>query len=119
MVVGTEDVSKTWHLPKELLVKASPFFAAALNGSFAEATSRVVNLPEDDTDAFALFVRWLYVGEIRGKLFRSEDESSGDELLGPRSATSDYDAISASTQVYVQAVILRDKLGSSSCACCL
>lgn len=95
MVVGTNFV-KTWHLPKELLVKASPFFAAALNGSFAEATSRVVNLPEDNTDAFALFVRWLYVGEIRGDLFRFEDDS----------------AISASMQVYLQASILGDKLGS-------
>lgn len=62
MVVGTQGIYKTWHLPKELLINASPFFAAALNGSFAEAKS--VEFPEDATDAFEFFVQWLYVGEI-------------------------------------------------------
>ena len=64
MVVGTGSAIKTWHLPKELLVNASPFFTAALDGPFSEATSRKVTLPEDEPDAFALFVRWLYVGKI-------------------------------------------------------
>ena len=64
MTVGTGAASKTWHLPKELLVKTSAFFDTALNGGFAEATSKTITLPEESPDAFALFVQWLYVGEF-------------------------------------------------------
>lgn len=115
MVVGTEGHTKTWHLPKELLVNSSPFFAAALNGSFAEATSKVVNLPEDNTDAFALFIRWLYIGEISGNLFRLGTQTSADEILGTYNSTynstSNGNPLRASTQVYLQAYNLGDKLG--------
>lgn len=116
MVVGTEGVTKTWHLPKQLLVKASPFFAAALNGPFAEATSKLVNLPEDNTEAFALFIRWLFVGDISGKSFHSGYKASGykasgDEVLGTWGDTSNSSAFFPSMQVCLQACILGDKLG--------
>lgn len=99
MVVGTLGAAKTWHLPKELLINASPFFAAALNGSFAEATSKSVRLPEDDIDAFGLFVQWLYVGEIAtdGCIHTGDDHSYAD-------------CIAATFQTLVQAWILGDKL---------
>lgn len=100
MTVGTAASTKTWHLPKELLTNSSPFFAAALDGSFAEATSKVVQLPEDNTDAFALFIRWLYVGEIAAI---------------ERSASHDHDqdhlCIAATFQTLLQAWMLGDKLG--------
>ena len=62
MIVGCQDHSTTWYLPKDLLTHSSPFFAAALNGSFAEAISKSIKLPEDDPAIFGLFVRWLYIG---------------------------------------------------------
>ena len=76
-----------------------------------EATSKVVRLPEDDTDAFALFIRWLYVGEINGKLFNSKDQIPGSEILGTWSGTEDGSASEASAQIYLQACILGDRLG--------
>jgi hypothetical protein len=45
-----------------LLCNTSPFFRSALKGSFAEASKRSIELPEDDADSFDLFVRWLYGG---------------------------------------------------------
>lgn len=111
MVVGTEGDTKTWHLPKELLVNASPFFSAALNGSFAEATSRTVSLPEENTDAFALFIRWLYVGEICGNMVGSEDQATGDETLETGSDPSIDSTSYARTKIYLKAYILGDKLG--------
>ena len=113
MVVGPTGNTKTWHLPKELLVNASPFFAAALNGSFAEATSKVINLPEDNTDAFALFIRWLFVGEISGALFSYKDKLNGDELLRTYDPAIDRLLDDTITVVYLQACILGDKLGCS------
>ena len=109
MVVGPTGNTKTWHLPKKLLVNASPFFAAALNGSFAEATSKVINLPEDNTDAFALFTRWLFVGKISGDLFNYKDRLTGDEILGTYDAGTD-DLLYATISVYLQACILGDRL---------
>ena len=113
MVVGPTGNTKTWYLPKKLLVNASPFFAAALNGSFAEATSKVINLPEDNTDAFALFTRWLFVGEISGELFNYEDDLTGDEILGTYDAGTKRLMNATTVLVYLQAYILGDKLGCS------
>lgn len=90
MVVGTKDVAKRWDLPRELLINASPFFAAALKGSFAEATPNEITLPEGSTDAFTLFIQWLYIGEI--------------------SDTDDDNGLWISKLAYLQAYILGDKL---------
>ena len=111
MVVGPTGNTRTSHLPKKLLVNASPFFAAALNESFAEATSEVINLPEDNTDAFALFIRWLFVGKISGELFNYKDELDGDEILRTYDAGIDRLLDATITLVYLQACILGDKLG--------
>ena len=61
-----------WYLPKKLLVEYSTFFAAALNGNFAEGKTHCVTLPEEDPDIFRIFVQWLYRG---GAL--SESDSMG------------------------------------------
>ena len=99
MVVGPTGNTKTWHLPKKLLVNASPFFAVALNRSFTEATTKVIELPEDNTDAFALFIQWLFVGEI-----------SGDKIL--QTYDINYGLLKAkATLIYLQAWTLGDKLG--------
>ncbi|KAL2045016.1 hypothetical protein N7G274_002791 [Stereocaulon virgatum] len=62
--VGTGDPSDIWLLPKALLTHCSPFFAAALDGNFAESTSNTVLLPDDSPDVFETFVQWMYTGEI-------------------------------------------------------
>ena len=113
MIVGPAGNTKTWNLPKKLLVNASPFFAAALNGLFAEATSKVINLPEDNTDAFALFIRWLFVGKISGDFINSMDDLTGHELLGTFDGSIDDLLDATITLVYLQSCILGDKLGCS------
>ena len=65
MRVGTQDPSAEWHLPKALLTYCSPFFAAALDGRFAEAKSNTVLLPDENPGTFETFVQWMYTGEIQ------------------------------------------------------
>ena len=101
MIVGTAPNKDTWHLPKELLINSSPFFAAALNGSFAEATSKVIKLPENKPDAFALFIQWLYVGEIATSICPADHDDDNDD-----------DHLCCSL-IIIQAWILGDKLGCS------
>ena len=43
-----------------MLVTASPFFAAALNGNFSEASDKKVELPEENPQTFEAFANWLY-----------------------------------------------------------
>ncbi|EME77910.1 uncharacterized protein MYCFIDRAFT_101810, partial [Pseudocercospora fijiensis CIRAD86] len=49
---------------KELLTSASPFFAAALNSTFAEGMEQVVRLPEEKPESFEWFLQWLYTGTL-------------------------------------------------------
>ncbi|KAI9716702.1 MAG: hypothetical protein M1812_005240 [Candelaria pacifica] len=56
--VGPQKQSFDVH--EELLCHVSPFFQAALEGHFKEATTQVVELPEDSPDTFQYFIQWLY-----------------------------------------------------------
>lgn len=43
-------------------LEAVPFFQKAFSGRFVEAKSRTMEMPEDNPDAFCIFIRWLYRG---------------------------------------------------------
>ena len=49
-----------WSLHENLLSATSDFFRTAFNGGFKESADDTLALPEDDPQAFELFVRWLY-----------------------------------------------------------
>ena len=49
---------------KGLLCKCSKFFQAALNGSFAEASKGVVELPEGNPKVFEIVHKWLYTHKL-------------------------------------------------------
>jgi hypothetical protein len=66
--VGPDREPFTIHV--ELLCFRSPFFRKALKGSFQEAQTRVMPMPDDDVDAFSRFELWLYSGHILGKFDR-------------------------------------------------
>ena len=65
--VSVEANQKTWHLPKKLLTTKSTFFAAALDGGFAEQDSKTVTLPEVLSEDFEVWIQWLYLGELYPK----------------------------------------------------
>ena len=69
MIVGEGASVATWYLPKALLVGHSPFFTAALQGHFVEASTLRITLPEDDPSIFNTFVQWLlgYFKRIKGR----------------------------------------------------
>ncbi|USW59572.1 Putative BTB/POZ domain-containing protein [Septoria linicola] len=71
--VATVIVGETGHksrpqtqylVHKELLTSASPFFAAALNSTFAEGMEQTVRLPEEKPESFEWFLQWLYTGTL-------------------------------------------------------
>lgn len=64
---------------KELLTSASPFFAAALNSTFAEGMDQTVRLPEEKPEIFEWFLQWLYTGTLKSPAPRCY--YSGDAAL--------------------------------------
>jgi hypothetical protein len=58
LVVGESETS--FHVHKDFLCEASPFFRAALTTDFREATEERITLLEDDVDTVDRFVQWLY-----------------------------------------------------------
>lgn len=62
---------------KELLTSASPFFAAALNGTFAEGLDQEVRLPEEKPEIFEWFLQWLYTGTLKTPAQRMHYATTG------------------------------------------
>jgi hypothetical protein len=89
--LGPSTVDFSVH--EQLICTHSPFFANALNGSWAEADSRVVPLPDDAPPTFAVYRTWLYTG-----LLACTNGSDSDEwellacayVLGEKLQDSDF-----------------------------
>lgn len=62
---------------KELLTSASLFFAAALNGTFAEGLDQEVRLPEEKPEIFEWFLQWLYTGTLKTPTQRMHYATNG------------------------------------------
>ena len=62
IVVGPE--KETFRVHKKLLCSRAPVFDKMFNGSFKEAETQQASLPEDDPEAFSIFLEWLYSGSI-------------------------------------------------------
>jgi hypothetical protein len=49
---------------KNLICQTSDFFSKAFTGGFQEAQENSMHLPEDDPNAFSLFIDWIYRSKI-------------------------------------------------------
>ena len=58
------NLQKKWTVPKTFLTKTSEFFQKCCNGEWKEASTRTVELPETDPDEFAIYLQWLYTGDL-------------------------------------------------------
>lgn len=79
VVVGPKESKFVLH--SHLLTSVSPFFAAALNGSFAESSSRTITLPDERPEIFEWFVQWLYSGTLRASTVPCSPTSSNTARL--------------------------------------
>lgn len=60
-VVGQGDNKRDFIVHEELICESSEFFRKALAGNWKETQDRIVKLPEDDPDMFALYLQAVYV----------------------------------------------------------
>ena len=62
-IVAT-DTGDEYHVQKTNLLEASAYFRKALDGQFAEATSKRITLPGTDADTVKMLVFWLCKNEV-------------------------------------------------------
>lgn len=99
--VGQEiDSAESFTIHKELVCYYSPFFRAALGGSWAEAETGIVNLPTDIPDVFETFQAWLYTQTLEldetqesDVTFLMELQAFGDKMAVPEFQNAAMDAL--------------------------
>ncbi|KAK5284387.1 hypothetical protein LTR40_000407 [Exophiala xenobiotica] len=64
-VVGKE--KREFYAHQGILVSSSPYFKSCLEGGFKEATTKRIELPEDDVSGFKLLITWLYTDQFKQK----------------------------------------------------
>jgi len=99
IIVGKE--RKEFVLPKALLCHHSKYFDRCFNGQFLQAYSQKVELIEDDSQAFSLLVKWIYISHtIRGF-----------NLTGSQIVThAEHGPESIRLSLYIKALVLADML---------
>jgi BTB/POZ domain len=75
-MVGRADASFTVH--KNLVCNISPFFRGACSSLFREGVNDVVCLPEQDPEAFDIFLEWMYTGRIGSRPHPPNKESAAE-----------------------------------------
>jgi hypothetical protein len=70
VVVGEGDGKREFVVHEELICESSDFFRGAMSGEWKEAGDRVVSLPDDDPDVFALYLQAIYVRVLPAILTR-------------------------------------------------
>jgi hypothetical protein len=65
---------KKFLVHKKLICEASDFFSKAFTGGFQESQGDSMHLPDDDPNAFALFIDWIYRSKI--PTMKPEDQAT-------------------------------------------
>ena len=78
--MGRGDDQRKFVVHKFLLCAASPFFAAALTGSFKEATTNELTLHEYFAMAFEVLYQYIYTGLVQPACFYTKSSVPSDVL---------------------------------------
>jgi hypothetical protein len=79
LVVGSD--RKIFSVHKKLLCSVSEFFDKALNGSFAEASSNRMELPEDTPSILSMFTSWLYTRDLKFDRYKCDQHLGVTTLI--------------------------------------
>ncbi|KAJ4377794.1 hypothetical protein N0V83_000624 [Neocucurbitaria cava] len=102
--------SDSWFLSKGLISRYSSSLEAACTRDFKERSENKIQLPDDDLEAFALFVEWMYYGKynVATQVFSGEDDTYDDTniharcwILGDKLLSSEFKNY-AMSQLYAQ-----------------
>jgi len=63
VLVGPESSVKEFSVHEDLICPRSMFFKKAMSGTWKESEERKVELPEDELEVFALYLKLIYVSK--------------------------------------------------------
>ena len=78
VIVGTGNEEQIFTIHEALLVTCSEYFRVALSSDFLEGHDKTFRLERDDTDAFDLFVQYVYTGRYMNNLGTAAQEEHED-----------------------------------------
>jgi hypothetical protein len=64
VVVGKEPTQEHFSVHEGIMCARSEFFRRAMNGNWAERAERLIRLPEDDPEIFAIYVNLVYTNVV-------------------------------------------------------
>jgi hypothetical protein len=67
-----------FNVPKALLCNSSPYFKAALNGSFIEGQTHIIDLDDEVPSIIRTYVAWLYQGQLNSRDIEEELDDPQD-----------------------------------------
>ncbi|KAF5869108.1 uncharacterized protein Bfra_011651 [Botrytis fragariae] len=83
---------KDFGVHKDLVCHHSPYFKAALNSGFEEATTGIIKFPEVKVEVFELFYHWLYTQDLHLPLWDPTKSSSEEDTYSVVSGAYDGDS---------------------------
>jgi hypothetical protein len=103
--VGQARKTKDFVAPRSFLTTRSEFIRRAMNGSWKEAATRIVKLPEDNPETFAIYINFVYSGQLS-----TATKTSGElEIMNSDEASNEIRKEHRTLfQVYVLAEKLQD-----------
>jgi len=107
LVVGREQRLFAAH---EDVLAHSPFFAAALKGTFQDANGKKVELPDEDPEIFSCILEYLYKGDYYPRLLHDKRRSTW-ELEDAQETQKNGGRGSGASTIYISDVggdVLRD-----------
>lgn len=78
IIVGEREDTKEFVVHKELLMNKVSFFKKLFDGGFLESSAVSATLPEDNPDAFEVFIEWVYCSTV--KSLHSVGRSKHDQV---------------------------------------
>ncbi|KAI9791634.1 MAG: hypothetical protein M1816_003720 [Peltula sp. TS41687] len=87
--------ARKFHVHRAIICPKSSLFAKACDGNFKEATSRTINLVEDDPDTVVRMLSYLYISEyddLNSNLALGLEHPVSLSSKAPRNTLSDFSA---------------------------
>ncbi|CZT19478.1 uncharacterized protein RCC_05329 [Ramularia collo-cygni] len=81
VVVRVGTPSTTYRVNKQLLCDSSEYFRAALGPKWTEGKTGLVDMPEDDADAFNVYLNWVHKSKVFLDFDRMDDNGDDEHAM--------------------------------------
>lgn len=77
VITGLDDDFTRYLVHEDILCATSDFFKNAMKGQWKESTEKLINLPNEESEIFAIYVHWIYSRTLPTRV--DEPAAAGNE----------------------------------------